>query len=46
MSRMKIGLVLRKVSKKRRRKRPPRSSELRPGSPRARRRVLLGRTWT
>jgi hypothetical protein len=34
---MKIGLVLRKVSKKRRRKRPPRSSELRPGSPRARR---------
>lgn len=46
MSRMRIGSVWRKVSKKRRRKRHPRSSEPRPGSPRARRRVLLGRTWT
>jgi hypothetical protein len=34
------------VSKKRRRKKLPRSSELRLGNPRARRRALLGRTWT
>ena len=46
MSRMKIGSVLRKVSKKRRRKKLPKSSELRPGNPRARRKALLGRIWT
>ncbi len=45
MSRMRIGSVWRKASKKRRR-RPPRSSEQRLGSPRARKRGLLGRTWT
>lgn len=45
MSRMRIGSVWRKASRKRRR-RAPRSSELRLGSLRARKRGLLGRTWT
>ena len=45
MSRMRIGSVWRKASRKRRRK-PPKSSELRLGSPRARKRGLLGRIWT
>lgn len=46
MSRMRIRSVWRKVSRKRRRKKPQRSRELKLESPRARRRASLAKIWT